>query len=331
LVVALAACGPVKGPKQVGDSDNFSPPPQGPAVPIPPEPPVSTTEYDEGKKKLDAGDLTGAEQTFNAALATNAKNYWAHLGLGMMHEKAGHRDSAMAEYRQALNLKSDLEDAVVRLSALYLSSDPPRVDEALALCRAAVTKMPQNAWVHYELGIATAMAANSDSGKDAALKELEEAVKLNSNEPAFHIGYARWLNTWKMKGAAAHLDMAKQLVKDDETLVAIGREMRAAGDFKGCTDLFNGMVAKKDSGEPRTERALCKLGGGDELGAIADLRAAIAKEPKYAPAHLYLGDRYASRKMMPPALQEYQTCLNLDPNGPIGKLAMDRMAAAQKR
>jgi Tfp pilus assembly protein PilF len=328
LFAALAACG-VKPPKQAGDIDSFHAPPQGSVVPIPPEPPpppASTAEYEDAKKKIDAGDLTGAEATLNAALSTNAKNYWAHVGLGMMHEKAGHRDSAASEYRQALNLKGDIEEAIVRLSAIYLSSEPPRVDDALAMCRAAVAKLPQSAWIHFELGVATAMAANSDSGKESALKELEEAIRLNNSEPQFHITYARWLNTWKMKGAAAHLDMAKQLVKDDATLVAIGREMRNAGDFRGCTEVFSKLVAKKDGGEVRTERALCKLGGNDEVGAIADLRAAIAKEPNYAPAHLHLGDRYASRKMWPPAIAEYKKGQELDPNGPTGKLAAERLA-----
>src|SRR5205823_9573581 len=97
-------------------------------------------------------------------------------------------------------------------------------------------------------------------------------------------------------GAAMHLDAARELVKDDDLamLASIGHEYRMAGEFPSCLKIFDRAVGIKDGGEVRTERALCKLGMKDEKGMLGDLKAAVEKDPIYAPAHYYLGGRLAT-------------------------------------
>ena len=136
----------------------------------------------------------------------------------------------------------------------------------------------------------------------------------------FHLTFAHWLNMWKVRGAAPHLDAARDLVKDDYGMIAsIGHEYRMAGEFDSCVKTFDHAVAMKDGGEVRTERALCRLGLKDDKGTVVDLQAAVDKEPTYAPAHYYLGGRLAMSKRFKDAAAEYGKYLAARPERVAGQ------------
>ena len=221
-------------------------------------------------------------------------------------------------------MKPDLDTAAAALSALYL--DAGRNDEALAVARSGLAKHPGSAALHENMGIA--LAAKGD--QDNATKEFSSAVQITPTEPMFHLTFAHWLNVWKVRGAAPHLDAARDLVKDDYGMtVSIGYEYRMAGEFDSCVKTFDHAIAMKDGGEVRTERALCRLGLKDDKGAMADLQAAVDKEPTYATAHYYLAGRLAMSKHFKDAAAEYAKYLELAPNGSLARPAADRMKAAQ--
>jgi tetratricopeptide (TPR) repeat protein len=111
-------------------------------------------------------------------------------------------------------------------------------------------------------------------------------------------------------------------------LLSIGFEYRMAGAFDSCIELFDRVIAMKDGGEARTDRALCKLGTKDEKGAVDDLQAAVAKEPGYAQAHYYLAGRLASAKHYKEAAAEYAKYLELAPSGSLAKAATERQRLA---
>ena len=102
-------------------------------------------------------------------------------------------------------------------------------------------------------------------------------------------------------------------------IASIGHEYRMAGEFDSCVKTFDHAVAMKDGGEVRTERALCKLGLKDDKGTLADLQAAVDKEPTYAPAHYYLGGRLAMSKHFKEAAAEYGKYLELAPDGSLAE------------
>ncbi len=146
----------------------------------------------------------------------------------------------------------------------------------------------------------------------------------------FHLTFAHWLNAWHVRGAAQHLDAALDIAKDDYGLIAsIGHEYRMAGVFDSCVKTFDRAVAMKDGGEVRTERALCRLGLKDEKGTLADLEAAVDKEPTYGPAHYYLAGRLAMGRRFKDAAVEYGKYLKLEPNGSLAKPAAERLKAAE--
>jgi tetratricopeptide (TPR) repeat protein len=167
--------------------------------------------------------------------------------------------------------------------------------------------------------------------RDAAIERFEEALRREPANAALHVRFATWLNRWHIRGAAAHLDAARGLVHGDYSMnVAIGHEYRLAGEFESCVATFDQVVAQKDGAEVRTERALCKLGLHDDSGADADLRAALAIEPTFPPAHYFLAGRLAVARSFKEAAAEYQAYLSLAPNGSLADEATERLRMAEE-
>jgi tetratricopeptide (TPR) repeat protein len=328
-VLACSACGGSAPPAETGGASPSAPSSSDPRAtgPAPavsgPEPPASP-ELMAGIKAFDAGNYPDARKSFETAAKKNPNNYEALYNLGLACEKLNDAAAAESAYKAALSVKPDLDSASAALSALDL--DAGRADDAIAVTRAGLAKHAGSAALHENLGIA--LAANGD--QDGATKEFSQAIQITSSEPMFHLTFAHWLNVWRQRGAAPHLDAARDLAKDDYGMIAsIGHEYRMAGEFDSCVKTFDRAVAMKDGGEVRTERALCRLGLKDEKGTLADLQAAVDKEPTYGPAHYYLGGRLAMAKRFKDAAAEYGKYLQVEPNGSLAKPAADRMKAAQ--
>jgi tetratricopeptide (TPR) repeat protein len=327
--IRLAACGGSAPPPRPAAADRAAVPLDSPAAggggggAQAPEP-AASPELLAGIKSFDAGAYGEARKSFEAATRKNPNDHDAFYNLGMACEKLGDRAAAEGAYKSALALKPDLAAAAAELSALYL--DEARPDDAMNVAQAGLAKRPGSASLHENLGVA--LATRGD--QEGALREFGEAVKLQSSEPMFHLTMAHWLNVWKIRGAAAHLDAARDVAKDDYGMIAsIGHEYRMAGEFDACLKTFDRAVQMKDGGEVRTERALCRHGLNDDKGTLDDLQAAVAREPSYAPAHFYLGGRLAVAKRFKDAAAEYAKYLELAPAGSLVKAANERMKAAQ--
>ena len=322
---ALGACG---GSNPAPAQTVGAPPPSLAAAPADtasgaPEPPASA-DLTAGIKAFDAGSYADARKSFEAATRKNRGDYEAFYNLGMACEKLGDKLAAEGAYKSALAVKPDLDAAAAELCALYL--DEGRIDDAVLVGRAALAKRPASGPLHENLGVALA----THNEQEAAIHEFEEAVKVQPSEAMFQLTFAHWLNTWHVRGAAAHLDAARELAKDNYGMIAsVGHEYRMAGEFESCVKAFDRTIQTKDGGEVRTERALCKLGLKDEKGALEDLQAGVAAEPGYGPAHYYLGGRLALAKRFKDAAVEYAKYLEIAPNGSLAKPANERMKAAQ--
>ncbi len=326
LAIVLLACGGSAPPAQTGGAgapptgslDN--PAPQGTAA----EPPPASPDVSAGIRAFDAGNYADARKSFEAAAKKNPNDYEALFNLGQTCEKLGDPPGAETAYKAALVAKPDLDNAAANLSALYL--DAGRNDEALGVARIGLAKHAGSAPLHENMGLA--LAAKGD--QDNAMKEFTQALQLTPNDAMFHLTFAHWLNAWKVRGAAPHLDAARDLVKDDYPMtISIGHEYRMAAEFDSCVKTFDHAVSMKDGGEARTERALCRLGLKDDKGTLADLQAAVSTEPTYANAHYYLAGRLAMTNHFKEAAAEYAKYLQLAPNGSLAKPAADRMKMAQ--
>jgi Tfp pilus assembly protein PilF len=323
----VSGCGGSTPPPETGASLAAPPATSSPdtsALPSGPEP-APSAELAAGLKAFDAGNYAEARKSFEAASKKDPSNYEALFDLGQACEKLGDKTAAEAAYKSALAVKPEFDAAAAALSTLYI--DAGRIDDALAVAKAGLAKHPGSATLHENLGVA--LATRGD--QDPATLELEAAIKGQPAEPMYQLTLAHWLNAWHVRGAAPHLDAARDVAKDDYAmLVSIGFEYRLAGEFDSCIKLFDRVIAQKDGGEVRTDRALCRLGAKDEKGTLDDLEAAVSKEPGYPQAHYYLAGRLASAKHYKEAATEYAKYLELAPNGSLAKPAAERLKLAQE-
>ncbi len=280
-----------------------------------------------GMAALERNDVPGARAAFQSMIKKNPKDADAYHFLGLVEEKAGKKDAAEKAYKESLKLRPDIEASMVDLSALYI--DQTKYDDALAVSRAGGAKHPESAPLH--LNSALALAGKGDPAGSA--KEFDEASRLSPKDPATAMTYGHWLGVWKQPDAAlAKLRAARPLAKDDVgMLAAIGDEMRAIGAFGDCVPTFDKAIGIRDAAELRTLRAICKMGAKDDAGARADLEAAVAKEPSFAPAHFYLAGRLAQSGKLKEGLAEYETYLKLAPTGPMAKTAAERIKFAKEK
>jgi Tfp pilus assembly protein PilF len=118
--------------------DRSAPPPR--RVPV---------EIASGYEALRRGDAAAARHGYEAALAADATDVDAHLGLATLDARAGNRAAATEHYRRALGLDPRNTTALAGLAALADASRP----EALELqLRAEIDRHPESAALQFTLG-----------------------------------------------------------------------------------------------------------------------------------------------------------------------------------
>jgi tetratricopeptide (TPR) repeat protein len=113
------------------------------------DPPRVAPEVSQGYEALRAGDLAAARKSYEAAIAVDATNLDAHLGLATAAARSGDRATAVRHYRRALQLDPKSDTAVAGLAAL---ADFSRPDALEAQLRADLTRYPQSAALQFTLG-----------------------------------------------------------------------------------------------------------------------------------------------------------------------------------
>jgi len=151
---------------------------------------------------LESGLLELAEMGYMKALSVNRNCNDAHWGLGKCYKIKGMFNEALAEYSQAkreavkhysygfINAPQNINWAIVEWRAASANNFAPAHnvladayfslgmhEEAIAECQKAISINPTDAHPHYVLGLVYSTQGNSAE----AIRELEEAEKLNSN------------------------------------------------------------------------------------------------------------------------------------------------------
>jgi tetratricopeptide (TPR) repeat protein len=294
-------------------------------------PPAAGDDVAKGARALEANDLTSAKAYFDHAIKANPNNADALYYEGVLAEKANDKDGAEKSYKAALKAKPDHEQAAVNLSALYI--DEQHYDPALAVAQAAIAKHKDNASLHMNAAVASAWKGD----QPGATQEFLVAVRLAPSDPMFLLTYAHWLGVWKLGDASlTQLKLARPLAKNmGESglgmLAAVGHEMHVVRAWQDCISTYDDAIAIKDAAELRTERASCKIGVKDDAGALADLRAAIAKDAAYAPAHYYLGNELARAGKYADAAAEYNAFLKIEPAGAMASAAQDKLKLIKQK
>lgn len=122
--------------------------------------------------------------------AEEERDWFAHFGAGICHERAGRWDAAEARFVRALELRPDQPD-VLNYLGYSLVEQNRRMDEALEMIRTAVEARPNSGHIVDSLGWALYRLGDFDGAVDA----LERAVALEPNISVIndHLGDALWM------------------------------------------------------------------------------------------------------------------------------------------
>ncbi len=173
----------------------------------------------KGIQSLNNNDINNALNSFNEAIKIDPKNATAHYYLGVCFEKQGNNDGALQKYNKAIQLKSDYIEAIyskgnlqynlkqydpaittlnkivqlytekklapnqllgttyynIAMSYSYLNS----IDNAIVNFKKAIEINPQNAYAHYNLG----MAYYKKNQKDLTINHLNIFLQLAPTAP----------------------------------------------------------------------------------------------------------------------------------------------------
>ena len=214
---------------------------------------------------------------------------------------------------------------------------------------------------HLEASLALGVRLLEEGDTKAALAVTDRGLGAHVNEPSlmlnrayivlasdgFPLASEAFLAAEKASGGSGvvRISFASALVKSSRPKEAIevlnrvatdarsavgelaeaGHELRQLSMFAAALVAFDRVVERRDGGEIRVERALCKLGLRDGEAAIKEIEAGIRVEPTWAPLYFYKGGRLAEGHRWKDAFEAYEKYILLAPGGPLADMAKKRL------
>jgi len=132
--------------------------------------------YEQGMRMVDAGNWHQASSEFNYYLrhARMHRSVWgiAYYGFGVMHQKRGNLDAALACYQQAV--KEDIHPTVSvadkvyqNIGAIYLKNK--EYDKAIGSYKKSLERDPDSGQGHYYLGMSYLKKGDLENAEKEAL------------------------------------------------------------------------------------------------------------------------------------------------------------------
>jgi len=278
----------------------------------------------QGERLLKQGDIDGALRAFTAAIRSAPRDPRGYYQRGVCHGRKDDAASAMADYRRALKLKGDFAEANNNLGALlheqgktkeaqgYLRRavrakadygeawfnlglvlyDMGRVGDAAKAYERAARLRPRDVDVRINLGAALRRAGDLDS----AVRQLKMAVGLAPRDPMTRFNYGSLLME-KKRDREASSQLAEAVKLDHKHLRAWHRLALVQARLGSFEEAARSMQRARRLA-PTSAAVRCDLGKiyrkwGKVAKAMAEYRAALKLDPKYAKAHLLIGLAHA--------------------------------------
>jgi tetratricopeptide (TPR) repeat protein len=176
--------------------------------------------------------------------------------------------------------------------------------------------VPDNAKKEFDVAQKALDAKHFDSG----IAHLKKAIELYPNFPqAYATMGAAYLDEKKYKDAQTALEKAVELdPKAAGAFIELGATLNQLKDYPGAVTALNkGLELNPEVPAGDYELAKAYMAQQQWQSAEPHLRKVIAAEPNMAGAHVMLGNVLLKKGDGPGALNEFQTYLKLDPNGPM--------------
>jgi predicted CXXCH cytochrome family protein len=179
-----------------------------------------------GLRDSDRAAFNRALEEYIAVQTYNADRPEGRSSLGNLYALRGDAERAIAEYRKAIELDPTFMQAYVNLADLYRARGAE--SESEAALRTGLARNPEAAALHYALGLSLVRQKRMAE----ALKELAEAVRLDTAHPRYAYVYAVAQNdSGQAKEALQTLGAArKRSPYDPDLLSALALYTAAAGE-----------------------------------------------------------------------------------------------------
>ncbi len=280
--------------------------------------PASTSTVQSGIDAIQAGKFDEAAKILGGARAEDPKDAQAAFYHGVALEGVGDVKGAIEAYQAALAIDPKLLEASQNLSFVLI--DQGDAEGALAVADAGLEASPDHPGLLTNRATALAMARSPE-----ALPAFEKALEKSPESASLRFNYVEALaRSGKRDEAIAE---SKKIPTDDPAFAAeVSQVLYKLKAFDDCISVLDKSLEKQASADFLVRRGACKDGKKDVAGAQADFEAALKADPKFAPAHFYLGRDLAAAGKKAKAREHLQKAAELGQGTPVGDAAQKKLS-----
>lgn len=290
-----------------------------PAAERPKMNPTAALAYVQGLQAFGFGDLVAAKAAFERAIESDSQAYQAHYSLGVVHERLGAGQSALASYRKALTIVSDYEPAIA--AHALLQARRGQRNEAERFIEDRLAKMPESAVLLATIAELKSMANDTASAQRYAQEALKKdpscapAMIVIARDHYRHrrIDLALYALRAILDGFGDH-DPPRDRDNGD-ALYLRALIYHEQGQRGPAIEAFKRVIAvRPDLVDARVALAQYYLEAGNANEALPLLEGAIRYEMENIPARLAIGDCYRLLGRIEEARSQLQWVLQKDPS-----------------
>jgi tetratricopeptide (TPR) repeat protein len=262
-----------------------------------------------GQSELARNRLDSAMHEFKRAIELDAQDLDARFGLAVAYRRAGHLDEARTLF-DAIAVR-DPQYAGLTLERGQLLEAQGAYDKAVENYRVALEKDPKDTSLLLRLG-----AAQVESGQlDAADQTLDKVIHEtpNSADAEYYLGRVAFARG-RGPDALTHFD--RSLALDGTQAQYHLYAARAALEMNNLGRTLDEAESTLDrdpkSGDAYWVRGVVRMRSGAVKDALKDAARALELNPKRIEAHALMAECYDELRQLPQAVSAYQTALAAD-------------------
>lgn len=303
-------------PPAAGTPSPWGAPDAESGTPLPPRKAMAAAAvplYRQGLALASSGDVTGAQQALERAAQADPKSYEVATALGIVADRGGQPNKALAQYRRALTLQPDYERAADGAVKLYLRSGDTA--GAIAFVEPLAKRWERNLSLQAIYAEALVAADRLDEAEAVARKALKRDERF---VPAMVAIARSSLRRGREELADFVLQQAVAIDPSNaEVHFLMGQSAERSGQVTAAMESFRKAAQlRPEYAEARTALGIQYLAAGNYAAALTELQAAARLAPMMPETHLNLGDAYRANKKWQDAKREFDLALRMQDNLP---------------
>jgi len=261
-----------------------------------------------GRAYVELGEVDSAQFAFQRAVTIDSLHAPAHFSLALLLEDEGEIDKALFHAQKASQIEKDNLEYRYLVGELLVRSR--KYEEALALLREVIDKMPWYRGAQYNFGQALAHLGRQEEAK----KYLDEAERVRAEDAKIE-----------------HLqNTIRSLPNDPMAHASLAFALRRAGRYNDAMHAYKVAAhLAPNNMEVQNNIANLYLIKGDTTAAINQYQMILRHDPALVDIWVNLGIVYAISKNFAAARHAWQNALQLAPDHPAAKAYLARLPNTQ--